>query len=177
MGNRRSRELQLDAERQASWDRLRSEYWSPDEEGRAFASGTRRIQIIQLPAFTPACFWEVCQLQEQWLLYTAVSVVDHFRDPLKVRGYEKVEFPQQDLRDYFQRITALTLPIAPDLSKCAGVDGTLTRLAIFGDLRSRIRFQWWSTYPPAWEPLVRLTEEMLAAFERAKPVTPEPSGG
>jgi hypothetical protein len=164
MGNRRSRELRPEAERQTSWERLRAELWSPDEDLRAFGSGTPRIQIIHLPSFSPGAFWEVCRLREKWLLYTATSVTCGYPEPLKVQGYEIVEFPSEDLRAYFQRLTALALPIAPDLSDRAGVDGTLTRLAIFGDLSSRIRLQWWSTFPPAWTPLVQLTDEMLAAF-------------
>jgi len=73
-------------------------------------------------------------------------------------------FDGERLRAFFDRLTSLTLPIAPDLSNLAGADGETTQLALFGDLHSHVRFQWWSDYPPAWEPLVTIAKEMLSAF-------------
>jgi hypothetical protein len=42
------------------------------------------------------------------------------------------------------------------------------QLAVFGDLWSSWRFQWWSEAPAAWRPLVAIAEEMIAAFAAAE---------
>jgi hypothetical protein len=126
-------------------------------------SGTARIQLIHLPSFSNPVFWEVCQLGVQWLLYSS-KVVDPGWPTLRVQGYEPVPFDGKRLRSFFDRLTSLSLPVAPDLSNRAGVDGASTQLALFGDLHSRVRFEWWSEYPPAWQPLVEIANEMLQAF-------------
>ena len=159
----RSRKLRQEQERQASWDRLRTAPWNPLDSQRAVGSGRERIQLIHLPSFSPPAFWEVCELQSEWLLYSS-RVVEPWWPTLSVQGYEPVPFDGVRLRNFFERLTALTLPIAPDLSKMAGLDGATTQLALFGDLHSQVRFEWWSEYPPAWGPLVKLADEMLDAF-------------
>jgi hypothetical protein len=75
-----------------------------------------------------------------------------------------VSFDSDGLRSFFDRLTSLTLPIAPDLSNMSGLDGETTQLALLGDLHSHVRFEWWSEYPPAWKPLVEIANEMLRAF-------------
>lgn len=97
------------------------------------------------------------------MLYSAM-VVDPDWSALTVQGYEPVEFHGDKLEMYFNRLTFLTLPVAPDLSRMGGADGTLTQLALLGDLRSQVRYQWWSEHPPGWTPLVEIADEMLAAF-------------
>jgi hypothetical protein len=161
----RSRELRKEQDRQASWDRLRTAPWSPFDPHGAMGSGRERIQLIHLPSFTTPVFWEVCQLGPQWLLYSS-KVVEPSWPTLKVQGYESVPFDGDQLRSFFDRLTSLTLPIAPDLSNMAGADGETTHLALFGDLHSHVRFEWWSEYPPAWQPLVEIATEMLGAFGR-----------
>jgi hypothetical protein len=96
-------------------------------------------------------------------LYSA-SVVDPGWSTLTVQGYEPVEFDGGKLKGYFERLTSLSMPVAPHLTNTAGLDGTVTQLALFGDLSSYARYQWWSKHPPGWTPLVEVTEEMLAAF-------------
>ena len=83
---------------------------------------------------------------------------------LTVQGYESVEFEGGELKTYFERLTSLTMPVAPDLSKMAGLDGTVTQLTLFGDMWSQVRYQWWSEHPPGWTPMVQIVDEMLAAF-------------
>lgn len=165
MGNqRRSRQIRQESERQAEWEQLRCDPWFPDEGGQAFGSGKPRVQLIHLPSFTPPRFWEVCQSDDKWLLYKADVLVESYREPIRVRGYDRVEAASADLEQFFRRVISLNLLVAPDLTNRAGCDGSVTRLTIFGDLSSRIRFEWWSEHPPGWTPLVRLAEEMLAAF-------------
>lgn len=159
----RSRELRKEQERQASWDRLQTAPWDPLESHRAVGSGRRRLQLIHLPSFSPPSFWEVCELQSKWLLYSS-KIVGTWWPTLRVQGYEPIQFDGDRLRSYFERLTALHLPIAPDLSNMAGLDGVTTQLAMFGDLHSQVRFEWWSEYPPAWKPLVDIANEMLEAL-------------
>ena len=161
----RSRELRKEQDRRASWDRLRTAPWSPFDAHGAMGSGSQRIQLIHLPSFATPVFWEVRQLQAQWLLYSS-TVVDRGRATLRVQGFEPVPFDGGRLRSFFDRLTSLALPIAPDLSNMAGLDGERTHLALFGDLHSHVRFEWWSEYPPAWKPLVEIANEMLEAFGR-----------
>jgi hypothetical protein len=97
------------------------------------------------------------------LLYSA-TVVDPDWHALNVQGYEPVDFESSQLRTYFERLTSLSLPVAPDLSNMAGLDGTVTQLALFGDMWSQVRYQWWSEHPPGWAPLVQIAHEMLATF-------------
>jgi hypothetical protein len=47
----------------------------------------------------------------------------------------------------------------------AGVDGVMFHLALFGDLSSAARFDWWSHPPPQWAPMISAAETMLAAFD------------
>jgi hypothetical protein len=159
----RSRELRKEQDRQASWDRLRTAPWSPLGLSRAFGSGQQRIQLVRLPSFSLPEFWEVCQRDPEWVLYSA-TVVDRDWCALTVKGYEPVEFDRGKLKEYFERLTSLTIPVAPDLSNMAGLDGTVTQLAIFGDMWSQVRYQWWSEHPPGWTALVGIVDEMLAAF-------------
>ena len=162
MGNRKSREFRQQQERQASWDRLRLEPWSPYSDDRAFGSGAERIQIVCLPSFSKASFWEVAELRPEWVLYTA-TVVDPDRDALKVLGYERVEFPSDKLKGYYERLTSVSVPAAP-LCDVGGADGTTTQLALFGGMSAKVRYQWWSEFPPKWKPLVEIVQEMLRDF-------------
>lgn len=153
-------------ERKASWERLRAEPWLPDSQVRPVGGGMSRVQIIHSPSFNPSSFWEVCQLGERWLLYTAKVVAARFPGPLKVQGYNPVEFPPEQLADYFRRLVALNIPIAPELRNIAGLDGCFTQLTLFGGLSSRVQFEWWSDPPPGWTPLTTLTDEILVAFSK-----------
>ena len=86
-----------------------------------------------------------------------------------------VPFASAALAEYFERLAALTLPLRPDMSGCGGADGTLYEVAVFGDLYSGWRFQWWSDWPEQWRPLVELAEEMHAAFSAAHRPGAEPA--
>jgi hypothetical protein len=91
-------------------------------------------------------------------------VVDPDWYALTVQGYERVEFDDDRLQAYFDRLTSLAMPVGPDLSGMTGLDGTVTELALFGDKWSQVRYQWWSEHPPGWTPMVHIVDEMLAAF-------------
>lgn len=143
---------------------MRTQPWSPLGAARAFGSGEPRIQLVRLPSFSRPAFWEICEVGSEWVLYSA-TVVDPGWSTLTVRGYELAEFDGNKLRTYFERLAALTLPVAPDPRRnLLGADGTVTQLALFGGLWSQVRYQWWSEHPPGWTPMVQIAEEMFAAF-------------
>jgi hypothetical protein len=158
-----SRQLQKLQDRQASWDRLRDAPWSPFGISRAFGSGQPRVQIVSLPSFSTPVFWEVCERASEWLLYSSY-VVNTDWSALTVQEYKQVPYDGEKLKTFFERLIDITLPIAPDLSKTAGLDGGVIQLALFGDLFSQVRYQWWSVPPAGWTPLVQIATEMLEAF-------------
>ena len=65
-----------------------------------------------------------------------------------VLGCERLDVSGDALRTYFDRLWSLTLPIGLLFNGMAGLDGTSFHGALFGDLQSEIRFQWWSDPPP-----------------------------
>ncbi len=83
-------------------------------------------------------------------------------------GHYEVPFASSELATYFKRVVGLTLPLRPDMSGYGGADGTMYELAVFGDLWSAWRFQWWSSSPEQWRPMVDLVAEMHAAFTAAR---------
>ena len=74
-------------------------------------------------------------------------------------------------------MTSLALPLLPDLSGGGGADGSLYQLAVFGDLYSEFRFQWWSEPPIQWQPLVNVANEMIQAFLMAEGWSAEECAG
>ena len=145
---------------------MRASPWSPFEIGRAYNSGTARVQLIRLPSFETPVFWEVCQRGDEWLLYSS-TVVGNGWPAVRVQGYELTAFSSEALRGYFDRLTSRSFRIAPHLKDFVGLDGTLTHLTLFGGGYSQVRFQWWSDPPKNWKPMVTIANEMLAAFGQA----------
>jgi hypothetical protein len=165
MGNRKVRELMLQKQHEADWERVRTEQRSAYRDVFARGIGLLRIQLIECPSFGEGQAWEVRDGPEGWLLYHP-RVVSSWPE-VQLVGYDKVEFSSDRLESFFGRIVELTLPIAPDLSNCAGCDGTSYQLAVFGGLFSSWRFKWWSTPPENWRPLIDIAAEMLGAFSAA----------
>ncbi|OWK45412.1 hypothetical protein FRUB_01743 [Fimbriiglobus ruber] len=115
--------------------------------------------------------WDVRQGREWQLIRPRVVQTE---PALLVVGHDVVPLPSAVVAAYFERVTALTLPLRPDLSGCGGADGTLYELEVVGDLSSGWRFQWWSDWPQQWRSLVVLAEEMHATFSAAAGPTAEP---
>jgi hypothetical protein len=162
MGNRKARELMLQQEQDSIWHRIRTEPRSATQDVHARGIGGLRMQLIVSPSFEEARAWDVRQGPEGWCLFR--PRVLQGRPELQFVGYDRQEFPPERLSSYFERIIALSIPIAPDLSGYGGVDGTMHQLAVFGDMWSSWRFQWWSDSPSQWRPLVDIASEMFAAF-------------
>jgi hypothetical protein len=150
---------------EADWERVRTEPRPAHGDVHARGIGKRRLQLIVAPAFEDISVWELRQVQEWQLIRPRVAQTE---PSLLLVGHDVVPFASAALAAYFERVAALTLPLRPDLSGCGGLDGTLYELAMFGDLSSEWRFQWWSTWPEHWRPLVELAAEMHAAFTAAR---------
>ena len=165
MGNRRARELSLRQAEQADWDRIHTDPRPAHRDVHAHGIGVRRLQLIVAPSFEEASVWEVRQGREWQLIRPRVVET---QPELLLVGHEIVPFASSALAAYFERVTALTLPLRPDLSGYGGADGTGYELAVFGDLSSAWRFQWWSRWPEQWRPLVELAAEMHAKFTEAR---------
>lgn len=177
MGNRRARELMLRQADEADWERVRTQPRPADSNAHARGIGMRRLQLIISPSFEPASVWDVRQVWDaqrgrEWQLIRPRVVT--MEPALLVTGHDVLPLPSATVAAYFERVAALTLPLRPDLSGYGGADGTLYELAVFGDLYSGWRFQWWSDWPEQWRPLVELADEMHAAFSAAAGQDAEP---
>lgn len=163
MGNRKAREFLSKQEVEDAWHRARTEpRMATDDIPTIRGIGIRRLQVTVCPPFDEGQSWEVRQRESKWFLYRQRVVVPW--PSIQVVGYDPVPCPDKVLSGFFSRMTGLTLPLVPYLNGMSGFDGTTTQLAIYGDMWSEWRFQWWSESPPQWQPLVTLTEEMLASF-------------
>lgn len=165
MGNRRAREWMRQQAEEAEWERVRTEPRPVHQDAHARGIGLRRLQLIVAPSFEQVSVWEVRQGREWQLIRPQVVEPE---SALRVVGHEVVPFASSALAAYFERVTSLTLPLRPDLSGHGGADGTLYEFAVFGDLYSAWRFQWWSDWPEQWRSLVELADEMHAAFSAAR---------
>ncbi len=170
MGNRRARELMLREADEADWERVRTQPRPAHSDPLAQGIGVRRLQLIVAPSFEPASVWDIrhvphVQRGQEWQLIRPQVVSTE--PTLLVVGHDIVPLPSLTVATYFDRVTALTLPLRPNLSGYGGADGTRYELSVVGDLSSGWRFQWWSDWPEQWRPLVELAEEMHAAFSAA----------
>jgi hypothetical protein len=107
----------------------------------------------------------VRQRHGEWWLF--VSRVATPWPAIELVGYQPIAIDPAILASFFERIVGMSLPISPDLSGMGGADGTVSQIAVFGDVYSECRFQWWSPPPAQWQPLADLAVEMVAAFSAA----------
>ena len=169
MGNREARKLTRQIEDNAKWQRHIAERRPATRDVLPIGPvlGIRRLQLITCPSFESAHAWEVRASKSEWRLFRT-QVVESWPD-VQLVGYDPVDFSSEQLSGYFDRIISLTLPLCPDLSGGGGLDGTTHQLAVFGDLYSSWRYQWWSEPPPQWSPLVAIASDMITAFSAVSP--------
>jgi hypothetical protein len=156
---------------ETDWERVRTEPRPVHRDVHARGIGIRRLQLIVAPSFEEVSVWEVRQGREWQLTRPRVFATE---PELMLVGHEVVPFASPALAAYYERVGALTLPLRPDLSGYGGADGTRYEFAVFGDLSSAWRFEWWSEWPEQWRPLVELAAEMHAAFTAARGPGAEP---
>lgn len=164
--NTKSRESLLKHLDEADWHYLQNEPRLATDAVQARGIGVRRLQLVYLPSWVDPAAFEVRQLDNEWRLFSS-RVVETW--PLvRLLGYDQVPLDSAALAMLFARVTAVSMPIGPDLTGSHGYDGDKYHLTIFGDLFSECRFQWWSDFPPQWQPLMETTREMLKAFAQAR---------
>jgi hypothetical protein len=166
MGNRRTRAFTLRQQDAADWERVRTATRPAAADVYARGIGLRRLQLIVCPSFSESWAWEVRQRDREWWLFG--SRVAAPWPAVQLVGYVPLAADPAMLSGFFERAAGLSLPISPDLSGTGGLDGTVSQLAVFGDMFSECRFQWWSQPPAQWRPLTDLAAEMLAAFAAAR---------
>jgi len=166
MGNRKARQFKQQQDDAAAWNRVIAEPRLAIQDVHAPGIGARRLQLIVCPSFEKGQAWEARQREDEWSLFRSELVADW--PDVQLLGYDRLSIASAALASLFARVTSLTLPLTPHLNDMGGADGTLMQLAVFGDLHSEWRCQWWSEPPPAWRPLVEITEEMMAAFAAAQ---------
>jgi hypothetical protein len=162
MGNRRAREFALQREDDAAWRQVYNEPRLAIDDVHARGIGMRRLQLLCLPSFDEPMAFEIRQAGDEWRLFRS-RVVESW-PTLRLVGYEEISMASNKLAALFARATSLSLPLAPYLNGCGVIDGTTYHLAVFGDMSSEWRIQWWSESPPQWRPLVELVKEMLDLF-------------
>lgn len=162
MGNRRARELAMKREDDEAWLRVRNEPRLAIDDVHARGIGMRRLQLLCLPSFDDPQAFEMRQAGLEWRLYS--SRVAESWPTLRLTGYDHIQVDSETLASFFSRVSALSFPLVPYLNDSCGLDGTMFHLAVFGDMFSEWRFQWWSNSPPQWQPLVEISNEMLRVF-------------
>ena len=166
MGNKKARQAMLQQQDALAWERARTEMRNAAHAVSAPGIGKRRLQLIVAPSFEKGCAWEIRQMNDQWTLYRSEVVGES--TSIALLGYDVIPVEGSTLQHLFQRTTALSFPLEPDLSNRIGADGTIIQLAVFGDAYTECRVQWWSNPPPQWKPLADLAREMVALFSAVK---------
>ncbi|MEX1224099.1 MAG: hypothetical protein WEA31_06075 [Pirellulales bacterium] len=170
MGNKESREFMKQRELFADVLRAKTQDRDVTADVHFLGVGVRRVQLLCMPSFGEGFSWDVRQLKEQWLLYRGIVP----SDVRCARGYDRLAADSRKLNDFFHELCAVTLPLKPNMSGTGGADGTLFQLAVFGDLHSRIRFEWWSEYPTQWKPLIEIAERMRKYFQACDVIAHQP---
>ncbi len=165
MANQRARQLAIEQQSAKEWDAIRTSTRSATDDVNVRGIGFRRLQVIVCPSFEDSRAWEVRQLEDEWWLYE--SDVVQSRPTIQLVGYNLISMDWEVLASFFKRIVSLSIPVSPDLSGGGGLDGKVIQLAVFGDLYSEWRFQWWSQSPTHWKPLIDLANEMIESFSAA----------
>ncbi len=170
MGNKKSREFMKKREDYKAMIRAQSEERSITADVFAPGIGVRRIQLIRNPSFVDGFSWDVRQRGDKWTLYRGVVPPE----VQCVRGLVRLNANSDTLASFFDEICNLNVPLKPDLSNMGGCDGTTFQLALFGDLHSEWRIQWWSHPPSQWKSLIAIADRMMTHFDGLKEIDTGP---
>ncbi len=123
------------------------------------------MQLIAAPSFGEKVAFEIRQAGDDWRLFRSKVLQQHL--VFTLLGYDLVKVEPDVLASFFNRTCALTIPLHPLLNRGVGLDGAIFQLSLSGDNYSEWRFQWWSSYPADWQPLVEIFNEMILSFSIA----------
>ena len=161
MGNKKSREYMKQREDLDAMIRAQTEERPITADVFARGIGVRSIQLVRMPSFVDGYSWDVRQRGNKWTLYRGVIPPD----VRCVRGLARLDADSDTLASFFDDICNLNISLKPDLSSMGGCDGATFQLALFGDLFSEWRIQWWSDAPSQWKSLVAIADRMMAHFD------------
>ena len=99
MGNHKARELMKLKEQDALWQRIQNEPRPATRDVFAQGIGQLRIQLIECPSFDDAQAWDVRDGEQGWRLFR--SRVLETTAEVQLIGYERVEFPPEQLTSFF----------------------------------------------------------------------------
>jgi hypothetical protein len=156
----RSREYLNREEHLANMRRAKMECRGITEDVQIAGIGLRRIQIAHMPSFFDGSSWDVRQLGEDWFLYRSTIQ----EDTNSLIGYDRLLSDPGRLKEIFDSLCSIEMPIAPDLSGMGGCDGESFELAIYGDMFSSIRVRWWCDPRAQWQKLATTATDMIKYF-------------
>ena len=162
MGNPKARAYLKRQEMIAAWNVAETSTRGLGEDIRIPGIGLKRIELVYAPSFEVGYSWDLRVLDHDYRLFRSQIILE--RGQTMLSGYQELHADAEVLKNFMARLGKISLPIAPDFSGRAGLDGTFFQLAITGDLYSEIRFQWWSDYPAHWRELVAIADEMISSF-------------
>jgi hypothetical protein len=165
MGHKKSREYTKQREGRTQLIHAQTEERTLIEDVCIPGIGLRRLQVVRMPSFTIGYSWDIRQRDEHWRLFRG----EISAGACLVRGHTELDADSSTLGSLFDEVCALVLPLRPSLSNMGGLDGTLFQLAVFGDLSSALRIQWWSDYPEHWKSMVEIADRMMEYFDRLRP--------
>lgn len=178
MGNAEARAA-VRARREAeAWEQVRTVPRRLSASPGVGGIGRQRLQLVFDPFHETGWVWDLRHYsdpphRDDWQVYRSELVASN-TDRMIV-GFDLLAVESDTLAGYFQQITSITLPLAPDLSGFSGCDGTGFELALFGDRNSEWRVKWWTFWPEQWRPLVTVAADMIAALLAAGTVEPPPN--
>lgn len=144
------------AKAKEEWRKAFSEIVDLHEDRHAWSIGIRRIQIVYMPSFETGHAWDFREIDGIFKVYR--SEIGKFS---KLYNYTAIDFPSKISENFIKYLQKLKLRISPIFVSEAGLDGTTTELAFFGDLHSGFRFRWWSNPPPNWKKMTGYTEKII----------------
>jgi len=136
MGNKKAREFMKKKEIQDALDSIKTTYRDIYDDVLLPGLGYQRIQLLYVPSFEDAKWWEIRQLKDEWQLYRSRVVYDHVENCEKLIDYEKISIRSNVLQKYFEKACEISISIKPLLTNTIGLDGNTTEFSIPGDVSS-----------------------------------------
>ena len=148
--------------REAELQRALTEPRFPDQDFFSpVIGGGLRMQLIVCPSFEEAKAWDITMKPDGWSLFRS-RVVQTYPEVL-LQGYDLLLFQSDRLKEYFESITSLSLPLTV-VGESGGLDDTSFQFAVFSGPGYSWRLHWWEDPLPQWYPLIKIVDDMILAF-------------
>ncbi|HEY1013932.1 MAG TPA: hypothetical protein VGE07_14570 [Herpetosiphonaceae bacterium] len=163
MGNPKSREYRRRLEHEQAWAAARETPRRFDEGVHIPGTGLLRVQFVRAPSFEQGYAWDLREYRGEWGVFRS-RVVDDISDG-RLIGYEELAAPGVQFQGCYERLLALSIPLAPLRAPIMGLDGTSYLLTI-GEFFSAVRISWWVACPPEWQALADIVDELYDALRQ-----------